>query len=137
MNTTHLIRRLPVALLALAVFASSATLHASTDRPIAYHLDQAGRYVERGTPRIQVLAKLGKPAERLGEDIWLYRDIEPAPGYRADASCRTLMVTFREGQVARLQLVNRPMVARVAADLRRAESAPVVAADTGTPTSRP
>jgi len=127
MNSSRILRHLPGLLVALFVLAAPLAIHATPDRPIAYHLDQAGRYVERGTPRIQVLAKLGKPAERLGEDIWLYRGMEPASGYRADPSCRTLMVTFREGQVVRLQLVNAPMIDRVAADLRRAESAPVVA----------
>ncbi len=137
MNTSHRARCLAGFFLVLSLFTSSAVLHASENRPITYHVDQAGPYVERGTPRIQVLAKLGQPAERLGEDVWLYRGIEPAPGYQADASCRTLMVTFRDGKVARLQLVNRPMVDRVATDLRRAESAPVVASDTVTPASRP
>ncbi|MBE2214192.1 MAG: hypothetical protein IAE82_10005 [Opitutaceae bacterium] len=127
MNSSLFTRRLSGVLLALAVFASAPILHASPGRPIAYSLEQAGRYVERGTPRIQVLAKLGRPMERLGEDIWLYRGIEPAPGYEADVSCRTLMITFRDGMVARLQLVNGPMVDRVAAEQRRAESAPVVA----------
>lgn len=61
----------------------------------------AGPYVEIGSFRIQVSAKLGQPSATLVDGTWLYR------GFAVDESAATgtLVVRFNRGQVSELSLV--------------------------------
>lgn len=87
--------------------------------PVAYAVSSAGPYIERGSLRIWVLAKLGEPTERLSPDVWVYRGYVPSSGQRpVDAACNRLIVTFSDGAVANLQLANPAAADFIAANLR-------------------
>ncbi len=102
---------------------SSLTLPAAPARPdpldpLSTHgaviVNAAGPYVERGTSRIQVLAKLGEPSARLKDGTWLYER------YRArEATLKgTLVVRFRDGRVQHLALATPATVAALRASDR-------------------
>ncbi|BET65847.1 hypothetical protein ASA1KI_07650 [Opitutales bacterium ASA1] len=123
--------------LAVAVWlalAATPALHADTEPAPAraYTVKQVGEHVTRGTPRIAVIVHLGRPTEKLGPDIWVYR------GFTArneDSRKRTspdtdrLVIVFDDGYVREMKLANpegllaladSPLerIATVTADLR-------------------
>lgn len=117
---------LPIAALALPVAAST------TGAARAHLVGTVGDYVERGTYRIQVLAKLGDPAGRLAPDVWVYRRFAPQESHRGVAGdCRTLLIFFRDGVVAEMRLVNPAAERLIAADLRARTASRVVASSGG------
>lgn len=104
--------------LALLPFAASAAENKGTDHAaqlLATHgtvaVTSATRYVERGTFRVQVAAKLGRPDVTLPDGTWLYhrRQIE-----NSDAT-GTLVVQFASGRVSSLSVVT-PAVATAMRD---------------------
>ena len=114
----------------LPAFASASSLPEPAAQSIS--LRAVGDYVERGTPRIQVIARLGRPAERLSRNVWVYR-LAASPDLAAgDSSCRQLVVRFDEGAVADLRLVNERAVEQIVADLARSAGGSVVAANEST-----
>lgn len=99
-----------VATLTVAAANVSAKSAASADRAaqlLAQHgtvnLKAAGPYVEVGTSRIWVDAKLGMPSARLPDGTWLYRSFE----VQDSEACGTLVVRFAKGRVSGLSLVTR------------------------------
>jgi hypothetical protein len=62
----------------------------------------AGPYVEMGTFRVQVAAKLGQPALRLPDGSWLYSNFEVTQSEATGA----LLVRFTNGRVSELSLVS-------------------------------
>lgn len=52
-----------------------------------------------GSPAIAVLQTPGRPAEKLDQDVWLYRHFDAGTAQPRHDSCDTLMVTFLEGRV--------------------------------------
>lgn len=76
------------------------------------YVQAAGPYVERGTYRIQVLAKLGEPSRRLSDGAWLYeRQAIESAGLKG-----TLVVRFHEdGRVQSLALASPETVAALRA----------------------
>jgi len=67
------------------------------------NLKAVGPYVQTGTFRIWVEAKLGKPSTRLPDGTWFYRAYVVK-----DSDARgTLVVRFKEGRVSNLSLVTR------------------------------
>lgn len=122
MNTV--LRSLLISLaLALGSTAQASRLPASdpTDHParlLASHgiipVASAGPYIERGSARILVTAKLGRPSERLPDGTWLYR------GYRVTDSdaAGTLVIHFLDGRVTSLGLATPERAAALAAAVR-------------------
>ena len=110
MNTRHL----SFALLTLLPFTLSVGAHASEKAAVADQLllagdlpvEGAGPYVERGTYRIQVETKLGRPSAVLGDGRWLYDGYCLQQGGERGA----LVIQFKNGKVAELRLVH-PTVA--------------------------
>ena len=99
-----------VATFTFATAVVSARNNTSADRAaqlLSQHgtvnLKAAGPYVEVGSFRIWVDAKLGKPSVRMPDGTWLYRNFEVK-----DSEARgTLVVRFTEGRVSSLALVTR------------------------------
>jgi hypothetical protein len=98
---------LATTLLALPVLASAKD-NAAADRAAEMlavkgriPVSAAGPYVEVGTFRIQVIAKLGRPDATLSDGTLLY------PNFTADGSdaTGTLVVRFNQGRVSELALV--------------------------------
>lgn len=105
--------RASVALL-LAVLASAAvspTFAASAIQPASAHPVGAverssSSSIVRGTPAIEVYLALGNPIEKLGNDVWVYRHFNAGVAQSRHDDCDTLMVTFVDGRVSDLRLVN-------------------------------
>jgi hypothetical protein len=66
----------------------------------------AGPYVQVGTCRVQVSAKLGRPTTRLPDGTWLYDGFNAANGSAAG----TLVVRFEAGRVRSLALATPAVV---------------------------
>jgi hypothetical protein len=106
-----------------AALAVSPVCAAETTPTIAYPATQSGpngslaESVHRGCSRNEVIAKIGLPGTQLSPDIWIYwnkyRCDDPA-AVRQDYD--TLIITFTDGQVGGLKLVNARILA---AELKR------------------
>ncbi|HUR59960.1 MAG TPA: hypothetical protein VM029_19720 [Opitutaceae bacterium] len=104
----------PAADRAADVLARDGTLAAAT----------AGRFVEVGTYRVQVAAKLGRPDLILQDGTWLYRGRKVE-----DSSAQgTLVVRFANGRVTSLALATPAVVAALRADPRARGTQELVAA---------
>ena len=120
MNT----HRLAVLLLAtsLAALAPPAPAASLKELPaVAYpvtSVDHQGNLVTRGTTALNVRRMLGLPARTLSDDTWVYY------GYEADfepanvEGCDTLVLTFAEGRVTDIKLVNQRTVRLLASHAR-------------------
>jgi hypothetical protein len=126
-NNTVSVILLAAALSALALTPLSAA--SKIDVPVAFSVrtltarSEGGDQIERGTPRADVLwAMRQKARQELSPDVWLYS------GYRANLDlankqdCTTLVITFANGKVVDLKLVNRPAAAAIAANLNHSSS---------------
>lgn len=133
MKTTTSLLRLFVLVATLAVlpFAAQAAEKSPTDsaaRLLAAHgsvaVENAGPYVERGTFRIQVSEKLGRPSLELADGTWLYhhRAVE------GSAARGTLVIRFEQGRVVELAIAAPAVVAALRADPRKPLNAALVAA---------
>jgi hypothetical protein len=71
----------------------------------------AGPYVERGTPRVQVAAKLGRPDAILPDGTWLYHD----RAIEGSEATGTLLVRFEHKRVSSLALAGPSTVAALQA----------------------
>jgi outer membrane protein assembly factor BamE (lipoprotein component of BamABCDE complex) len=75
-------------------------------------LKAAGPYVEAGTFRIQVSAKLGRPTARLADGTWLYENFSA----QESAAAGTLVVRFNaDGRVGNLALVTQAVALALSA----------------------
>lgn len=72
--------------------------------------------IARGATRGTVSRVMGSAYRELSPDVWVYH------GYHADLDlaneqgCGTLIITFAEGKVADLKLVNKPAADKIAAN---------------------
>lgn len=107
-------------LLAAPVLSTTSAAAAEGFSARSHPVRTVGGYVERGIPRIQVIAKLGQPAERWTPDIWVYRAAGALHDTGANASCRTLIIRFERGVVAEMTLANDPAARQIAAEVRGA-----------------
>jgi hypothetical protein len=80
---------------------------------------EGGEQIERGTTRADVSwAMRRKARQELSPNVWVYF------GYRANLdlanaeACQIVIVTFANDEVVDLQLVNKPAVAVIAANLK-------------------
>ena len=82
-------------------------------------LSAAGPYVEEGTYRMQVDAKLGAPDLRLADGTWLYHHHQ----VRDSAATGTLVVRFdARGRVNSLALVTPRIAATLRSDAMKSKS---------------
>lgn len=116
--------------LVLWPLAATAAETDRTDRAaelLAMHghvpLSSATRYVERGTYRVQVAAKLGRPDATLPDGTWLYH------GRRVGNSdaVGTLVVRFDGGRVGSLSLVTPAVATAMVERARTGRDRPMLA----------
>jgi hypothetical protein len=62
--------------------------------------------IVRGSSVIAVYQALGAPAEKQGSDVWVYRGFNAGTAQSRDDDCDTLMITWVDGRVSDLRLVN-------------------------------
>ena len=110
--------RLSLALLlaGLTSAAVSQTFAASDAQPARSHPVGAvernsSSTIVRGTLVIEVYQTLGAPAEKQGNDVWIYRHFNAGAAQARRDDCDTLVVSFANGRVCDLQLVNDRAVA--------------------------
>lgn len=130
-TTTSLLRTFALmATLAALPFAAQAAEKSTTDSAArilaangAVAVENAGPYVERGTFRIQVAEKLGRPNLELPDGTWLYhnRTVE------GSAARGTLVVRFAKGRVTELAIAAPAVVAALRADPRKPLQAELIA----------
>lgn len=115
-----------IVLLAVITLFSAPTLRAAAipDQPQSYTVSGVERrdemIVHPGTTEFSVRRLLGEPARRLDSTTWAYHNFCPADPKRDTGNCTTLIVTFSEGKVTQLQLVNTPAEKHIAATLKAA-----------------
>jgi hypothetical protein len=95
----------------ITAVAVSQTVAASDTKPAHTHPVNAverssSETIVRGSPLIGVYQALGAPAEKLGEENWIYRGFHAGVAQSRHDDCDTLVVSFVNGQVSDLQLVN-------------------------------
>ena len=95
----------------LAPFALTPALAAPQAKPAASHavtsVERLGSAaVTRGTLLLEVERSLGAPRRKLSETVWIYRNFSGGSAQAPDDDCSTLVVTFTNGKVSDLQLVN-------------------------------
>ena len=111
---THL--RLALLTILGSALAASPALAAPPAQPAHAHpVGTAERNssasVVRGAGVIEVYSTLGEPAEKLGNDQWIYRGFHAGSEQAPEDDCDILVITFVKGRVADMQLVNQPAVA--------------------------
>lgn len=126
------LRFLPLAALCLtAPFVAAAAPAGDSDRASALLVRQgsiavasAGPYVEAGTYRIQVSAKLGRADVILPDGTWLYH------GHRVVQSDAegTLVVRFQGNRVSALAIVTPAVAVALQSGARQAKAADLLAA---------
>ena len=102
---------LALLLAGLTSAAVSQTFAASDAQPARSHPVGAverssSSTIVRGTLVIEVYQALGAPAEKQGNDVWVYRGFNAGAAQSRHDDCDTLMVSFVEGRVSDLRLVN-------------------------------
>jgi len=92
-------------------------------------VEQSNRIlVEPGTTEFTVRRLLGEPRHKLNPDNWVYDRFFPSDSKVAADDCSTLLVTFAQGKVAELKLVNERAVKVITASLAKKDNVPMVAA---------
>ena len=103
---------------ALILFAAAFSLTATGTLSAAPQKDQAythpvrvverlGRApITRGSTAVEVVQSLGQPKRKLSESMWVYRNYDAGFAQLPDDDCTTLLVTFANGKVSDLQLIN-------------------------------
>ena len=110
----------------LSVSVSIPSFAASkNDSPIAYPVNTVTSTsngclkVVRGMDRGDVSWVMKyKSHEELSPDVWVFSGYHADNDLPNDQGCGTLVITFANDKVVNLQLVNKPAVAAIAANLR-------------------
>lgn len=99
---------------------------------VAYRVSSIEKYgapsIVVGDPAEKVQGYLGRPDEKLGPRIWVYRDFIPShPQAKTDA-CGTVVITFSEGRIVEIHGVNAAALKILAAQQTAAVNATLLAA---------
>ena len=126
--------RLPCLLVLAAALSASALSAASKDTPaIAYSVSDvtsaASGYekISLGASQATVRRVLGSPRQELSPDIWVYHNYRADLALANEQGCDTVVITFAQGKVADLKLVNHPAAVSIASNVR-VQSARMIAA---------
>lgn len=108
-------------------------LAAPAEKPAqAFRVNAIERYntniVEPGMPNFQVRRALGEPHRKLDADTWIYERFSATDWKIDTGDCTTLVITFTQGLVSELRLVNDRAAKIIAANLEKAAAAKMVAA---------
>jgi hypothetical protein len=113
---------LAAALSASALIPLSAASH--NDPAIGFPVttvtvNQGRDEIQRGTTSMTVLRLMGATHQELSPDVWVYRHFQADNLDLAnDQGCDALVITFVQGKVADLKLVNQSAVTAIAANMK-------------------
>jgi hypothetical protein len=77
------------------------------------------RTISTGASKTAVLSWLGKPAQELSSNVFLYDNCAPDQSVALERGCNTLVITFAEGKVADLKFVNGSAKMVIAENVQR------------------
>jgi predicted secreted hydrolase len=117
--------RIASVLILAAALSASALSAASKNTPaIAYSLNTVTsassgyEKISLGATQGAVMRVLGSPALELSPDAWVYHNYHADLPLANDQGCDTVVVTFAQGKVADLKLVNHPAAVFIAANVK-------------------
>lgn len=126
-----------VSLLALLVALSASALAASDSAtpaaPAAYAFNvevvRQGQHAEitRGTTQMTVRRLMGPAQRELSPNVWAFAGYRPNVKAGEDRGCDTLLITFTDGRVSELKIVNARATQIIAAQLKEASSGVMLA----------
>jgi outer membrane protein assembly factor BamE (lipoprotein component of BamABCDE complex) len=117
--------RIPSLLVLAAALSTSALSAASKDTPaIAYSVSAVTsassgfEKVSPGATQGTVVRVLGAPALEMSPDVWVYHNYHANLALANEQGCDTVVITFAQGKVADLKLVNHPAATYLAANVK-------------------
>jgi hypothetical protein len=115
------------------LLAAASSLAAASKSPSAFvhsvrSVEHRDYTIVRGDASSLVLEALGAPARKLDGNVWIYPGFNAGAAQSKDDDCSTLMVTFTNGRVSDLKLVNDRAVAVIARRIEAGKAAGLVAA---------
>jgi hypothetical protein len=124
-----------ILVLAAALCASfSASLSAAPKTAQAHAVrvrtvDADGWEISRGMSAKTLVNRFGAPDTKLSENVWVYHRFVAVPNHPQTRECKTLVVTFVEGVVSDLHLVNDRAQAIITARVQSGSTAIVATAE--------
>ena len=103
----------------------SAQAHAVRVRTV----DADGWEISRGMSAKTLVNRFGAPDTKLSENVWVYQRFHAVPNHSQARECTTLIVTFVEGVVSDLHLVNERAQAVITARVQSGSPAIVATAE--------
>jgi len=115
--------RIPSLLVLVAALSASALSAASKDTPaIAYSVSDVTsassgfEKISLGATQATVERILGSHRHELSPDVWVYHNYHADLALANDQGCDTVVITFAQGKVTDLKLVNHPAAMVLAAN---------------------
>jgi hypothetical protein len=113
---------------------SSTSLTAAPNQPtaLAFRVSTAdfnGWEITRGMKAKKVINRCGAPDAKLSANVWVYQRFHAVPNQSEARECTTLVVTFVEGIVSDLHLVNDRAQTIIAARVQSGETTIVATAE--------
>jgi len=118
-------RSISLLILAAALSASAlvpVSAASRNDLPIGYSVSRinlascGNELIARGDTQTRVLRLMGSRFREVSPDVWLYHGYQADLDLANEQGCDTMVITFAQGKVADLKLVNMPAVSIVAAN---------------------
>ena len=83
--------------------------------------------ITRGVTPMTVLRLMSSPQRKLTPDVWVYQNHHVASAAADARGCDTLVLTFVDGKLSELKIVNARAVAVIAANLKQPSATVLVA----------
>jgi hypothetical protein len=125
---THISILVFATLLAAAGSLAAASMSETAHAYRVSSADGSGDRIVRGHTSSAVLESLYHPSWKLGDDVWVYRGFKAVGDQTRDAACSTLVITFTNGRVSDLMLVNDRALAVITKRIEAGKAAGLVAA---------
>ena len=122
-----------VLILAAALSASALSAASKDTSAIAYSVSDVTsassgyEKIALGTPQATVRRVLGSPRQELAPDVWVYHNYHADLALANEQGCDTVVITFAQGKVADLKLVNHLAATLIASNVK-VQSARMIAA---------
>lgn len=120
-----------LAALSASAFAapSSATLAAPAAYAFTVEIVRQGQHAEivRGTSQMTVCRLMGPAQRELSPNVWAFAGYHPHVKAGEDRGCDTLLITFTDGRVSELKIVNARAAQIIAAQLKEVSSGTMLA----------
>ena len=102
-------------------------IHQDGDTPYGVRIDQVARRqsaeIRPGLSEFTVVRYLGSAHRKLSRNVWLYHNFFADSAEAGARGCNELVLTFADGKLTDLKIVNAAAVKLSAADLRRQHDA--------------